>query len=195
MILTIVDQERPKDEREFNGHNTTTTTIQLTTIGTTTIPFIPNSIFLPVAKMRASVVVLFLLCLVPDAKGDTTTATKTSTDPVSKEANCDGEDSDNADKESNSGSGTCATPNPPVVTTLEACRNDPTWQTLDYQKCQELMEWLPRGEWWNQDQVEEDLTQHNHQALTTCFQDAWQQVSVNDQNSTIFQPRQLQHYQ
>jgi hypothetical protein len=53
---------------------------------------------------------------------------------------------------------------------LAACRNDPTWQSVDYDECGELTGWHPRDRWWRHDPDETAFWMNGNEAnLTACL--------------------------
>ena len=63
-------------------------------------------------------------------------------------------------------------------TTLDACRRDPTWKSVDYDECQKLTGWKPRDQWWRHDPegsapwVDDSQREQVSECMTTSFEKA-----------------------
>jgi hypothetical protein len=72
------------------------------------------------------------------------------------------------------------TPQPPQTGNirLAACRQDPTWQSVDYEECRALTGWQPRDRWWRHDPAETAFWMDGKEAnLTTCLDQAFAENS------------------
>lgn len=82
-------------------------------------------------------------------------------------------------------------------TTLQACLKDPTWQTVDYKQCQDLMGWYPRDQWWEVTKVVEEMGgRERYEGVASCFQKAWHEIQKNHtgNKATENEMIRLQHY-
>jgi hypothetical protein len=79
------------------------------------------------------------------------------------------------------------TPQPPQTgnARLAACRQDPTWQSVDYEECRALTGWQPRDRWWRHDPAETAFWMDGNEAnMTTCLDQAFAENSSHPGRDT-----------